>query len=115
MSTTTEVTPNLSRPSRGSSSTGPTRARGRGRGASSRGGYNKPTESTDWASAQDEPESSEEIAELKSKYGDQLKSLKEIFSDWTTEDLLYALAEVNGDVELATDRITSGILLLRRD
>jgi len=34
--------------------------------------------------------------------------LKDVFPDWTAEDLVFALEEVDGDVDLATDRIATG-------
>jgi len=115
MSTTTEVTPNLPRPSRGSSS-GTSRPRGTRRGGATRGGLTKssPPEqsSSDWAATLEDQDSSEEVAQLKSKYANQLKSLREIFPDWTADDLVYALQEVDGDLALATDRIAGGILSL---
>jgi len=116
MSTEATATTNLPRPPRGTG-TGPSRSRGRGRGgySASRGASGAATkqthESSDWA-AQEDPSSSadttEEVAQLKLKYSNQLKSLKEIFPDWTAEDLVYTLQEVDGDIELATDRIAGG-------
>ena len=35
--------------------------------------------------------------------------LRDVFPDWTAEDLVFALQEVDGDVDLATDRIATGI------
>jgi hypothetical protein len=113
MSTATEVTPNLPRPStRGSASRGRgTRGRGPPRGGLTKSTATTTEQSTDWATAQEDgPESSEEVNALKSKYASQLKSLKEIFPDWTAEDLVFALQEVDGDISLATDRIAGGIL-----
>ena len=115
MSTEAVATMNLPRPPRGTG-TGPSRVRGRGRGgySASRGGVGAATKSTqepsDWA-AQEDPSSAdttEEVAQLKIKYSNQLKSLKEIFPDWTAEDLVYTLQEADGDIELATDRIAGG-------
>lgn len=71
----------------------------------------KPESTTDWSSAQDDlvtDSTTEEMAQLKVKYGAQLKTLKDVFPDWTTEDLVYALQEVDGDLDMATDRITGG-------
>jgi len=71
----------------------------------------KPESTTDWASAQDDlvtESTTEEMAQLKVKYSAQLKTLKDVFPDWTTEDLVYTLQEVNGDLDMATDRITGG-------
>src|SRR5436190_17303136 len=113
-------TSNPPRQPRGGSSTtttasGASRSRGSRRGGSGapRGALNKstaapPAESTDWANAQGDPSenTSEEVAQLKIKYSSQLKVLKDIFLDWTSEDLVFALQEVDGDVGTATDRIT---------
>jgi CUE domain len=72
----------------------------------------KPTqqESSDWATQEDisNDDPSAEVAELKLKYANQLKTLREVFPDWTAEDLVFALQEVDGDVTLATDRIAGG-------
>jgi len=113
MSTTeAAATPNISRPPRATPS-GSTRPRGARRGGAARPGagsgpFSKSSQSSDWASAQEDPETSEEIAQLKAKYANQLKSLREIFPDWTVEDLVYPLQEVDGDLSLATDRIAGG-------
>ncbi|ORE09750.1 hypothetical protein BCV72DRAFT_260548 [Rhizopus microsporus var. microsporus] len=45
---------------------------------------------------------------LKSKYTSQLSMLKELFTDWTEEDLLFTLQDTDGDLELAIDRISIG-------
>ena len=110
----TEAT-NLPRPPRGTGPSRPSRGRGRGGYSAARGAVGaapKATlESSDWA-ALDDPSSAdaatEEVAQLKIKYSNQLKSLKEIFPDWTAEDLVYTLQEADGDIELATDRIAGG-------
>ena len=117
--TTAATTSNLPRSPRGGSSattTGASRSRGprrggAGAGGAPRGAFNKPgpSESTDWASAQeDQSNMSEEVAQLKIKYSSQLKFLKDMFPDWTSEDLVFALQEVDGDVTFATDRIAGG-------
>jgi len=112
------TTPNLSRPPR-SSTTGSSHFNssrgGPRRGGATRGGAittNKssaasPTE--DWSTAQEDPtDSSEEVAQLKTKYADKLKVLRDIFPGWTSEDLVFALQEVDGDVAMTTDRIAGG-------
>jgi hypothetical protein len=120
--TTAATTLNFPRPPRGSSSattSGASRSRGPRRGGTGAGGaprgtFNKsaPSESTDWASAQEDPSdnTSEEVAQLKIKYSNQLKFLKDIFPDWTSENLVFALQEVDGDVTTAADRIAGGTL-----
>jgi hypothetical protein len=55
---------------------------------------------------------SEEVAQLRSKYGNQLKQLRDVFPEWTAEDLLFTLEEADGDVSVASDRITGGFKLL---
>jgi len=68
-----------------------------------------PTEpSSDWTET-DPSDMSEEVTQLKAKYGQKLDVLRDIFPDWTTEDLLFALQEADGDVETATGRIASGL------
>ncbi|GAB5591745.1 RNAPII degradation factor [Umbelopsis nana] len=49
-----------------------------------------------------------ELKKLKVQYGTQLSTLKELFSEWSDEDLLFALQEVDGDLELAAVRISEG-------
>lgn len=50
-----------------------------------------------------------EVGELKAKYADQLPLLREVCEGWSDEDLVFALQETDGDVELALDRITTGM------
>ncbi len=49
-----------------------------------------------------------EVGELKKKYGEQIPLLKEIYPDWSDEDLVYALNETDGDVAATVDRISNG-------
>jgi hypothetical protein len=49
-----------------------------------------------------------DIKKLKQKYNVQLSSLKELFSEWTEEDLLFTLQDTDGDLDLAIDRISEG-------
>lgn len=51
-----------------------------------------------------------DFKKLKSKYTSQLSTLKELFTDWTEEDLLFTLQDADGDLELAIDRISEGNL-----
>ena len=46
--------------------------------------------------------------QLKQRYSKQLTQARELFPDWSDEDLLNALQEANGDVELAILRISEG-------
>lgn len=88
----------------------------RGRGGSSRGGRSGGSFGTrggagrisrtngDNASFEDQGE----IGMLKRQYSEQLKSLREIISNWTDEDLVLALQENGGDVNQAATSITDG-------
>ncbi|KAI9832931.1 MAG: hypothetical protein M1819_003961 [Sarea resinae] len=49
-----------------------------------------------------------EIGQLKKQYAGQLSTIKEMFPDWTDEDIIFALEETNGDLESTIDRITEG-------
>ena len=50
-----------------------------------------------------------EIGELKSRYSAQLGVVKEMFPDWTDEDIVFALQETDGDLESTIERITEGM------
>jgi hypothetical protein len=52
-----------------------------------------------------------ELRQLRKEHGAALVALKELFADWTEEDLLYALHDANGDVNLTTLHITEGKVL----
>ncbi|KAI7868111.1 hypothetical protein BDF14DRAFT_1796501 [Spinellus fusiger] len=49
-----------------------------------------------------------DIKKLKSNYGPTLAVLRELFSDWSEEDLLFAIRDADGDLELTIDRISEG-------
>lgn len=49
-----------------------------------------------------------DMKKLKSKHASKLNTLKELFTDWSDEDLLFAIEEANGDLEVAVDRISEG-------
>jgi hypothetical protein len=51
-----------------------------------------------------------EIGQLKKKYATELPTLKELFPDWTDEDLVFALEDANGDLETAIEHITEGMI-----
>ncbi|KAG0197172.1 hypothetical protein BGX28_009316 [Mortierella sp. GBA30] len=53
----------------------------------------------------DEPD---DLRQLRREHGNSLLTLKELFADWTEEDLLYAIQDAGGDVELAIVRISEG-------
>ncbi|KAI9803002.1 MAG: hypothetical protein M1825_002235 [Sarcosagium campestre] len=84
----------------GRSSHGP---RGGGRGGRHTTNGGKP-DSAPNPSYEDEGE----IGQLKKKYSAQLGPMKQLFSDWTDEDIVFALNETDGDLERTIDRITEG-------
>ena len=50
-----------------------------------------------------------ELGDLKKKYASKLGIMKEMFPEWTDEDLVFALQETNGDLEGTIDRISEGM------
>lgn len=51
---------------------------------------------------------SDEVRALRTKYGSKLATAKELFPDWTDEDVLHAIHEASGDVEVAIVRMAEG-------
>jgi len=51
-----------------------------------------------------------DLKKLKSQYGPKLSTLRELFAGWSDDDLIFALKEADGDLELAIDRISSGVV-----
>jgi hypothetical protein len=49
-----------------------------------------------------------EVGQLKKQYGDKVTTIKEMFPDWTDEDIVFALQETEGDLMTTVDRITDG-------
>jgi len=49
-----------------------------------------------------------EVGQLKKKYGSKVGTIKEMFPEWTDEDVVFALQETDGDLETTVDRITDG-------
>ncbi|PLB40755.1 putative RNAPII degradation factor Def1 [Aspergillus candidus] len=96
--------------SRSSASRGRVSARGGRGGYSSRGGRGGSSRSAkaDNSDGTFAFEDEGEFGEMKKKYSNTLPMLKELFPDWTDEDLVFALEEVDGDLEQAIDRITEG-------
>lgn len=97
----------------------PTAPRGRGSARGGRGGANSSrggrggrghatngdkAESTPAVSIEDEGE----VGQLKKKYGSKVSTIKEMFPDWTDEDVVFALQETDGDLETTVDHITDG-------
>lgn len=79
--------------------------RGRGRG---RGGVSTAQPSHSSVAQQSDDDFDEQTEQLRSKYSRQLATVRELFLDWSAEDLLAAIAEANGDVETAVLRISDG-------
>ena len=85
-----------------------------GRGGFGRGGprgsSRKPTNGTTTEAAQLEESFDDqgELGEMKKKYASELVMLKDMFPDWTNDDLVFALQEADGDVPGVVDRITQG-------
>lgn len=82
---------------------------GRGGYATSRGGRNRPTNGgkVDAATAPSY-EDEGEIGLLKKQYASKLSTVREMFPDWTDEDIVFALQETGGDLESTIERITEG-------
>lgn len=53
----------------------------------------------------DEPE---DLRQLRQAHGSSLSTLKELFADWSEEDLLYAIQDAGGDLESTILRISDG-------
>ncbi|PBP24652.1 hypothetical protein BUE80_DR004513 [Diplocarpon rosae] len=51
-----------------------------------------------------------EVGQLKKKYSSKVTTIKEMFPDWTDEDIVFALQETDGDLEVTVDRITDGTI-----
>lgn len=95
----------------------PSGPRGRGSGRGGRGGYSsRGGRSTNRPMNGDTPDITEpppiedegEIGELKKKYASKLSMIKEMFPDWTDEDLAFALQETDGDLEATIEQISDG-------
>ena len=61
------------------------------------------------ATAFDDSADQGEIGEMKKQYSSQLSTLKELFSDWTDVDLLFALQETDGDLNRTIEHISEGL------
>lgn len=81
-------------------------ARGGGRAGSRANGDSKPDPDSSLPTLEDEGE----IAELKQQYGSKVDTIKEMFPDWTSVDILFALQETDGDESLAVTRMAEGEL-----
>lgn len=49
-----------------------------------------------------------ELGDMKKRYASELSLMRDVFPDWTDVDLVFALEEANGDIEVAIERIASG-------
>jgi hypothetical protein len=92
----------------------PSAPRGRGSARGGRGGYSSRggragARTTKVESPEVSYEDEGEIGQLKKKYASDLPTLRELFPDWTIEDLVFALEDTNGDLENAIEHITEGM------
>ena len=100
----------------------PSAPRGRGSVRSGRGGFSsrggrgvaRPTNG-EKADVNPTPsyEDEGEIGQLKKRYASKLSTIKEMFSDWTEEDIVFALQETDGDLEGTIERISEGKIQCR--
>lgn len=92
----------------------PSAPRGRGSHRGGRGGFrggrgaSKNTKS-DGENAGQSLEDQGEIGELKMRHGSKVSTVRELFPDWTDEDVVFALEETGGDLESTVERITNGM------
>ncbi len=102
--------------------TRPSASRGRGSARGARGGYGargggrigsrqKSNGDKSDPYPATEPVDEGEIGELKKQYADQLAKVKELFPDWTDDDIVFALRESDGDLESTVERISEGTLV----
>ncbi len=92
----------------------PSAPRGRGPYRGGRGGFrggrgaSKNTKS-EAENVPPSPEDEGEIGELKMRHGNKVSTVRELFPDWTDEDVVFALEETGGDLESTVEKITNGI------
>nr|XP_036579700.1 rnapii degradation factor def1 [Colletotrichum truncatum]KAF6787380.1 rnapii degradation factor def1 [Colletotrichum truncatum] len=97
--------------------TRPAASRGRGSGRGGRGGFasrggrtagrpNGDKFADDATAFEDQGE----LGELKKQYGSKTPLIKELFPDWSEQDILYALQETDGDENLTVTRIAEGTI-----
>lgn len=48
------------------------------------------------------------MGQLKKGYATELETLKELFADWTDDDLVLALEDTDGDLPRTIERISEG-------
>lgn len=86
-----------------------------GRGGSSAGGRGALTNRGARGSANGASDSigedQGEVGQLLKQYATELAQLKEMFPDWTSEDIVFALDENQGDVQITVEKISEGSCL----
>ncbi|KAI0150407.1 hypothetical protein GGR57DRAFT_194838 [Xylariaceae sp. FL1272] len=93
-----------------------TNGRGRGGGRGGRGGFagrNTTARRANGDKTSSDPpafDDDSDIALLRKQYGDSVVPIQRIFADWSDADILYALKETDGDVELTATRIAEGTI-----
>lgn len=101
-----------------SRSSGP---RGRGSGRGGRGGFStRGGRGGSHIVNGDKPDIAEplsyedegELGQLKKAYSTELGTIKEMFPNWTDEDLVFALQETDGNLEYTIERISEGTPLI---
>jgi hypothetical protein len=95
----------------------PTATRGRGSARGGRGGFSSRGgrgggrgHATNGDHATPTIEDESEVGLLKKQYGSKVTTIKEMFPDWTDEDVVFALQETDGDLETTVGRITDGTI-----
>lgn len=89
-------------------------SRGRGGGRGGRGGFssrstpNRRTNGDKITIADATPDDDGDVSQLRKQYGQKLDTIKELFPNWSDADILYALKETDGDVEVTATRIADG-------
>jgi hypothetical protein len=94
-------------------------SRGRGGGRGGRGGFGgrsegrtSTTRPNGGKTTSDTFDEDGDVGQLRKQFGDKVDTIKGIFSDWSDADILYALQETDGEIEVAVTRISEGELLL---
>lgn len=97
--------------------TRPSAPRGRGSARGGRGGYSSRGGRIGGRQVNGEKENivpqttiedEGELGQLKKQYASKLSTVKEMFPDWTDEDIVFALQETDGDLESTIERISEG-------
>ncbi|XXG98949.1 hypothetical protein Hte_005282 [Hypoxylon texense] len=89
-------------------------SRGRGGGRGGRGGFSsrsappRRTNGDKITIADATPDDDGDVSQLRKQYGQKLDTIKELFPNWSDADILYALKETDGDVEVTATRIADG-------